>query len=177
MYDESYDTLLAFALTTLADRWWEPQVGLVAAALLLPEGASYAATSYMAATGRYYHAEHQAVETAKANGSRTLSNAAMAVTLSPCTKGMATSRIGPPCVQLLKNSGIFRVHTGVVDPLFSNEGEYANVGIKLTVTQNPRLVRACSSLLAVFTQFGRRVNTDIVGVKRELGTDFAAGLI
>ena len=130
----------------------------------------------MADAGRYYHAEYEAIRVAKSHGAQIQSSAAIAVTLSPCMKGMAKSRIGPPCTQVLKDLGILRVHAGVIDPLYSSEEEYARVGIDLTTTRNPRLARACISLLAVFTKFGNRVNEDIVGVKRELGAGFLLGL-
>lgn len=166
------DALLCIALARLHECWMEERVGLVAAAISVSDGASFSATSYQYRIGEYIHAEANAIEVAHKYGIHDFSkNVIMAITLSPCIRD-SRSRIGVSCVDRLRDLGIRRIHVGVIDQKQGDAERYRKLGFELTVTESQRLSGACHALLGVFDKFGNRVNTDIVGVKKELGPFF-----
>jgi pyrimidine deaminase RibD-like protein len=170
--EQTLDAYLSAALARLQETWNDTKVGLVAAALVAPDGAIFTATSIQLQPGRYIHAERAAIQLARSHGLSSLApDAIMAVTLSPCIRPLAT-RDGPACVELLLDSGIRRVHVGVIDPKQGDAETYEKLGLKLSVTRDKRLSEACNALLGVFTTYGNQVNTNISGVKKELGAEF-----
>jgi pyrimidine deaminase RibD-like protein len=163
---------LSAALARLQETWNDAKVGLVAAALVAPDGAIFTATSIQPQPGRYIHAERAAIQLARNYGFPSLApDTIMAITLSPCIRPSET-RDGPACVELLLNSGIRHVHVGVIDPKQGDAETYQKLGLKLSVTRDKRLSEMCNALLGVFTTYGNQVNTNISGVKNELGAEF-----
>jgi len=170
--DAMPDALLGVALARLKHAWLDQGVGLVSAALGLPDGAIYTATSFQSEPGKYVHAELATICLAERHSvADAIANSTMAITISPCVRASST-RVGISCVDLLKKYGIRRVHVGVIDPTQGSLTSYQEIGLDLSVTEEKPMAKACEALLKVFEKYGNRVNTDIETVNNEIGIEF-----
>jgi pyrimidine deaminase RibD-like protein len=173
MVDESLeDETLRRAIKALAETWWQPHVGVVAAALRKQDGLFVAATSRRSPDGRFYHAESELLDLSAPLPN---TNAAIAITLSPCVQS-SHSRIGPPCTERLIDAGVTRVHVGSLDLSQGSLELYQRIGLTVSVTQAPDLKTRCDSLRGLFQAFGSRINSETPQVKKELGEEFVREL-
>lgn len=172
---DSLDYLLRRALAHLADNWFEPGVGIVAASLRTTSGSVLLATSRVVRPGIYAHAESELLEAFdKQKGSQEgVAGSVMAVTLSPCISP-SRSRDGLSCATLIENAGIKIAHVGVVDKKQGGVNAYDAFNFALSQSHDYRLQRNCRDLLELFSRFGQTLNNDIETVKSELGHGFYA---
>ena len=172
------DRYLADALRCLQRTWWRPEVGIVVAGIIADGCEPVFATSTSAGPGCWYHAERNALTNFQRLYGTPAPGSLVVSSLSPCLRP-SVSRAGESCTQLLLDHGLTTVHAGIVDPEQTSAGTqaYAKQGLDVTLTFDPKLVTACRELLNLFSQYGNRINFDLIDIKASLGEEFAARLV
>jgi pyrimidine deaminase RibD-like protein len=158
-------------LEHLSSNWLQPEVGLVAAGVFDPRFPPVLATSTQPETGKWVHAECNAVNLFRRKYGMPTSKSLVVVTLSPCVIARSTSRCGVPCAQLLNEAALRRLHVGIVDCLQFPRGvaDYGQFGLSVTLSKDPACRAVCDAIMEIFKAQGDRVNTDIRRVKAEAG--------
>lgn len=164
------DQYLEMALQYLIQHWNEPNTGIVAAALIDGEKQIFA-TSYRSGDN-WYHAERNAFDSFKQKFGQPSSNSIIISTLSPCIHSLKY-RKEPSCCDLISELGIKSIHFGVLDTHHASSLDtYRQLGFNATLTQDSKLNRLCIKLMNLFSQYESRINTDLIGIKKELGDAF-----
>lgn len=114
--DEQLDEILTRLCEVVIEGQREdPNLGMVAAAVLDPAGNCVTGINYPAQDGRRVHAERAAIENYIDRFGPVPPNSIVVTTLSPCNQPME-EREGESCQALLDQHGIDTVYCGYVDP-------------------------------------------------------------
>lgn len=164
------DEMLGQVIEHLIEHWMDPGTGIVAAGVFDPRKGNVMRMSKQTEEGKWLHAERNAISVFERMYGAVGPNTIVVVTLSPCTKSVSQSRIGAPCLDLLLEKGIKKVHTGVIDVLtgFAVEN-YKEKGIELSVTEAEPYSRVCCALSDLFEQYGQKINSDLMNIKEKIG--------
>ena len=168
-----YDQILLQTLNFLQTNWLNPQTGIVACCLVDGNKKAFATSTK---NGDYWrHAELNAyLEFKKQYATEPSSSATFVVTLSPCLDDLK-HRHEDSCTHLLNEIGVKRVHFGVLDSMHADSlNRYRQAGLTPSLTNNQYCSQMCEKLMALFSQYDSRINTDLVGIKEELGESFFA---
>lgn len=170
MLAENLDRLLLETIGYLIDRWYERDVGIVASCLVDGDNKVFATSTRDGQNWK--HAERNAYEAFRKVYGEPSSDAVFVVTLSPCLKTLKY-RGEPSCSQLMKELGVKRTHFGVLDDMHVNCPEdYAENALIATLTEDLRLADMCKKLMSMFAIYDSRINSDLLGIKLELGDQF-----
>lgn len=165
-----FDNLLAQTLRHLYTHWYEENVGIVSCCLA--DGSNKAFATSTRDGKNWKHAERNAYEKFQTLYGQPSSNSIFVVTLSPCLKNLKY-REQSSCSELMKKIGIARTHFGVLDTMHvSCLEDYKNYGLQASVTKDASLASMCKNLMAIFSDYDSRINTDLLGIKEELGSNF-----
>lgn len=151
--------------------WFEPNVGIVACALIDLGDRKVFATSEKTEDGKWLHAERNALNKFESIYGAPTKNAIFVTTLSPCDN-FCSSRAGESCVNLILNSGISRVHFGSLEPHHNGSLDcYSNLGISSSLTKETNLLSICDNIANLFSIYGSKLNDELVAIKKQCGTD------
>lgn len=140
--DEQLDQILTRLCEVVVQGQKEnPELGMVAAAVLDPEGNCVTGINYPAPDGRRVHAERAAIENYTDRFGPIPPNSIVITTLSPCNQHM-DERAGESCQDLLDQHGIDSVYCGYVDPT----QESHQVGL----TANKKIQALCRAFADTF---------------------------
>ena len=118
------------------------------------------------------HAERNAYEQFCKQFGSPSPEAIFVVTLSPCLANLKY-RKEPSCSELMRRVGVTRTHFGIIDDIqASSIKDYEKLGITASYTTNLYLSRVCERLMSLFSTYDARINSDLLGIKKELGNDF-----
>lgn len=172
------DDVLLQAILLLRDTWENPEVGIVAAAIVDPRFEPVFGVSLRTPSRRWLHAERNVLQEFENRYGVPGQNALMITTLSPCTKVNSLSRAGKPCAQLLMEKRFRRVHTGCIDLCAAPRGDmdYRPYGFELSLTDHPVCKRICDILCGLFSCYGQRINSDIERIKADTRDSVFAAL-
>lgn len=157
------------ALSGLFEHWYNPKVGLVAAALVDGDKVAYSMSSYNE-EGKRKHAERQAVESFKTQYGKPSPDAVMVVSLGPCYKEHDT-RAGEACSTLLKQEGIRKLYIGAMDATQDRTVKaYEEMGFEVQVCKKPVLATCCYMLAKMFPRYeeARQQGTPMSEIKLKL---------
>ncbi len=164
------DQYLEKTIQHLAKHWFEADVGIVAAGLIDGANETYA-TSYRNGPV-WYHAERNAYDLFQKKYGEPSKNAVFVSTLSPCIDDLKY-RKEYSCCTLISSLGIQKIYFGVLDTHHTPSLDtYKQLGFHPTLTQNEKLHAICKKLMQLFAQYESRINTDLIGIKKELGPLF-----
>jgi tRNA(Arg) A34 adenosine deaminase TadA len=145
---EQRDELLYGILKYLRDLPREKRSVVVAGIYDLETNQLYAASSRAVPNtseyGMWNHAEFEAMQLAFENGADP-SKCIVITSLSPCVVG-SSCRPHDPCANMLLDAGFKNIHTGHIDIRQATLGEYREMGLNITVTENQQLARICVGL-------------------------------
>jgi len=123
----------------------DPDLGMVASAVLDPDGNCVSAVNYPDEQGRRVHAERAAIDAYKEQFGELPDGCTIITTLSPCTEDMP-DRHGESCTDMINQTNIRRVYAGYSDP----SQDESNKKFKLTTTTNPRIKKLCKAYADTF---------------------------
>ena len=92
----------------------DPDLGMVAAAVLDPDNRCVAGINYPRPNGQRVHAERAAIDAYAQQFGAVPQGSIVITTLSPCSEHM-DERDGTPCTDLLHDHGIHKVYCGYKD--------------------------------------------------------------
>lgn len=165
-----FDDLLKETLKYLYEHWYEENVGIVSCCLADKNNKAFATSTRDGKNWK--HAERNAYEKYQTLYGQPTSDSVFVVTLSPCLKNLKY-RGQSSCSELMKKIGVARTHFGVLDTMHASSlADYKNYGIDASVTKNASLASMCENLMAIFSDYDSRINTDLLGIKKELGSNF-----
>jgi pyrimidine deaminase RibD-like protein len=172
---EELDTILLETLTFLSKNWLDPNTGIVACCLVDGDKKAFATSSKNPPF--WIHAERNAYTTFKHQyQSEPSSSAFFVVTLSPCLIDLK-HRQEASCTDLLNQLGIKRIHFGVLDAMHAKSLDaYRQAGLLPSLSKDSTCKILCEKLMGLFATYDARINTDLMGIKKELGEDFFAKL-
>lgn len=165
------DDVLLETLQFLKQNWLDPEVGIVACCLV--DGAKKAFATSKKQGNYWTHAERNAyMNFKKVYGKEPSSSAIFVVTLSPCAASLK-HRQEDSCSALLNQLNIKRVHFGVLDSMHAESlNSYSTIGLTPSLTVNSDCKVLCERLMSLFSKYDSRINSDLLGIKKELGDDF-----
>jgi hypothetical protein len=77
------------------------------------------------------------------------------------------------CTYLLNQLGVERVHFGVLDSMHVDSlDKYRQAGLMPSLTENISYKIMCEKLMALFSMHDSQINSDLIGIKNELGNSF-----
>ena len=120
-------------------------LGMVAAAVLDPDGNCVSAVNYPDEQGRRVHAERAALDAYREQFGQLPKGCTIITTLSPCTEDMP-DRHGECCTDLINSTNVRRVYAGYSDP----SQEETHNKFKLMITTNPRIKSLCKAYADTF---------------------------
>ena len=170
------DQLLLKTLIYLFEKWYKPEVGIVACALKDGDNIVFATSTRNG--NNWLHAERNAYEKFKSTYEISPSkNAFFVITLSPCITSLKY-RNEASCSDLIRTLGIERVHFGVLDSMYVETiATYSKFGLTATLTKNQDIQRMCSKLMDMFSIYDSRINYELLTIKAELGNDFFSPIL
>jgi len=124
-----------------------PDLGMVAAAVLDPDNQCIAGINYPSETGHRVHAERAAIDAYARQFGAVPRGSIVITTLSPCSEHM-DERYSDDCTELLHEHGIHKVYCGYQDPT-------QRVGHKrfhTECTRNRKLHELCHQFAATFLE-------------------------
>lgn len=164
------DNYLLQALNYLRERWYQEHIGIVVCALIDGDKTVYATSSRNGKN--WVHAERNAYNKFIKLFGQPSTNAAFIISLSPCIKHLKY-RDEPSCSELIKNSGVSKIHFGVLDTLHASSlAEYSNAGLSPSLSKNSKIKMMCENLMSLFERYESRINTNLLDIKNELGDAF-----
>lgn len=168
------DNILIETLKFLELNWLNENVGIVACCLVDGNKKVFATSSKHGVFWR--HAERNAYQKFKDLYSVQPSHDALfVVTLSPCIKQLKY-RHEDSCTTLMNQLGIKRVHFGVLDEMHATSCErYVHAGLIPSTSEDSWCIAMCEKLKDLFNIYDTRINSDLLGIKHELGNEFFAG--
>lgn len=169
------DDILRETLEFLRKNWLNENTGIVACCLVDGDKKSFATSSKNQPFWK--HAERNAYEEFKKQYDIEPSESAMfVVTLSPCVNNLK-HRQEESCAHLMNQLGIKRIHFGVLDFMHADSLEiYRHAGLIPSLTGNTSYKMMCEKLMSLFSIYDSRINSDLIGIKNELGDHFFAEL-
>ncbi|MDO8487732.1 MAG: hypothetical protein Q7S31_00260 [bacterium] len=148
------DKYLTDAITSLRVNWQDPGVGIVAAVLVGPHGQTVSSLSTYEGEGRFSHAEANALKLHFQWLGKVAPGTKAVVTLSPCIQLNPETRVGKSCTEMLLENGISQVHVGHLDTFqLPSIAAYQELGLQVTVTEDPQLGSICRALANLFGQY------------------------
>lgn len=165
------EILLGETLEFLRKNWLNSDAGIVACCIADGEKKAFATSSRNIPFWR--HAERNAyLEFKKRYASEPSASAIFVVTLSPCLSALKY-RQEESCAALLQQLGIKRVHFGVLDKMHVDSLEqYYQLGLTPSLSEQVPYQSICEKLMGLFAQYNSRINSDLIGIKNELGSSF-----
>jgi pyrimidine deaminase RibD-like protein len=161
------DILLTRVIELLSREWMSKSVGLVCAGIFDGDN-EMIAPSISPETGKWIHAERNALNKFIQQFGTPSSSAVVVTTLSPCVVELK-SRIGDSCTELLEITGLHTVHAGVLDSLQKDSlAIYRARSIEFSLTNDPLCKRVCERLLGMFETYGTRVNFELPLIKETI---------
>ncbi len=165
-----FDNYLLQALNYLRERWYQEHTGIVVSALKDDARIVYATSSRNGKN--WVHAERNSYNKFIKLFGKPSANAAFIISLSPCIKNLKY-REESSCFELIKNSGISRIHFGVLDTLHAPSlADYASAGLQPSLSKNSNISMMCENLMSLFERYESRINTNLLDIKNELGDPF-----
>ena len=137
--------LVDLCAMVMAGKRKDPDLGMVAAAVLDPDGNCASAVNYPDEQGRRVHAERAALDAYREQFGELPKGCTIITTLSPCTEDMP-DRHGESCTDLINSTGIRRVYAGYADP----SQDETHKKFKLMITANPRIKSLCKAYADTF---------------------------
>jgi pyrimidine deaminase RibD-like protein len=125
----------------------DPDLGMVAAAVLDPDNRCVAGINYPSETGHRVHAERAAIDAYTQQFGAVPRGSIVITTLSPCSEHM-DERDGTPCTDLLHDHGIHKVYCGYKDPTQRDSHKRFHT----EATRNPKLHELCHQFAATFLE-------------------------
>ena len=125
----------------------DPDLGMVAAAVLDPDNRCVAGINYPRPNGQRVHAERAAIDAYTQQFGAVPQGSIVITTLSPCSEHM-DERYGEDCTELMHEHGIRKVYCGYKDPTQS----VAHKRFHTECTRNPKLHELCHQFAATFLE-------------------------
>jgi len=125
----------------------DPDLGMVAAAVLDPDNRCVAGINYPRSNGQRVHAERAAIDTYTQQFGPVPQGSIVITTLSPCSEHM-DDRYSDDCTDLMHEHGIRKVYCGYKDPTQSAEHKRFHT----EATRNPKLHELCHQFAATFLE-------------------------
>jgi pyrimidine deaminase RibD-like protein len=168
------DHLLEQTIQFLKDHWLDHGVGIVAACIA--DGEKIVFATSIQKGDFWYHAERNAYDSFKLKFGEPGKNASFISTLSPCI-GDLKHRKEESCANLISNLGIKKIHFGVLDTHHTiSVDAYKQFGFQPSLTKDDNLHAICTRLMNLFTQYDSRINQDLIGIKKEIGSAIFKGI-
>jgi pyrimidine deaminase RibD-like protein len=124
-----------------------PDLGMVAAAVLDPDNRCVAGINYPQRNGQRVHAERAALDAYTQQFGAVPQGSIVITTLSPCSDHM-DERYGEDCTELMHEHGIHKVYCGYKDPT----QPAAHKRFHTECTRNPKLHELCHQFAATFLE-------------------------
>jgi pyrimidine deaminase RibD-like protein len=144
-YDKLDNILVDLCALVMKGKRKDPDLGMVAAAVLDPDNNCVSAVNYPDKEGHRVHAERAAIDAYQEQFGELPEGCTIITTLSPCTEDMP-DRHGESCTDLINSTGIRRVYAGYADPSQDEAHKQFNV---ITST-NPRIKSLCNAYADTF---------------------------
>ena len=125
----------------------DPDLGMVAAAVLDPDNRCVAGINYPQRNGQRVHAERAAIDAYTQQFGAVPQGSIVITTLSPCSDHM-DERYGEDCTELMHEHGIRKVYCGYKDPTQSS----AHKRFHTEATRNRKLHELCHQFAATFLE-------------------------
>lgn len=125
----------------------DPDLGMVAAAVLDPDNRCVAGINYPQRNGQRVHAERAAIDAYTQQFGAVPQGSIVITTLSPCSEHM-DERYSDDCTELMHEHGIHKVYCGYKDP---TQGA-AHKRFHTECTRNPKLHELCHQFAATFLE-------------------------
>lgn len=125
----------------------DPDLGMVAAAVLDPDNRCVAGINYPQRNGQRVHAERAAIDAYTQQFGAVPQGSIVITTLSPCSDHM-DERYGEDCTELMHEHGIRKVYCGYKDPTQSA----AHKRFHTECTRNRKLHELCHQFAATFLE-------------------------
>ena len=125
----------------------DPDLGMVAAAVLDPDNRCVAGINYPQRNGQRVHAERAAIDAYTQQFGAVPQGSIVITTLSPCSDHM-DERYGEDCTELMHEHGIRKVYCGYKDPTQSS----AHKRFHTEATRNRKLHELCHQFVATFLE-------------------------
>ena len=125
----------------------DPDLGMVAAAVLDPDNRCVAGINYPQRNGQRVHAERAAIDAYNQQFGAVPQGSIVITTLSPCSDHM-DERYGEDCTELMHEHGIRKVYCGYKDPTQSA----AHKRFHTECTRNRKLHELCHQFAATFLE-------------------------
>jgi pyrimidine deaminase RibD-like protein len=125
----------------------DPDLGMVAAAVLDPDNRCVAGINYPQRNGQRVHAERAAIDAYTQQFGAVPQGSIVITTLSPCSDHM-DERYGEDCTELMYEHGIRKVYCGYKDPTQSA----AHKRFHTECTRNRKLHELCHQFAATFLE-------------------------
>jgi len=125
----------------------DPDLGMVAAAVLDPDNRCVAGINYPQRNGQRVHAERAAIDAYTQQFGAVPQGSIVITTLSPCSDHM-DERYGEDCTELMHEHGIRKVYCGYKDPTQSA----AHKRFHTEATRNRKLHELCHQFAATFLE-------------------------
>lgn len=165
------DAILGETLEFLRKNWLNSDTGIVACCIVDGDKKAFATSSRNVPFWK--HAEKNAyLEFKKLYASEPSPSAIFVVTLSPCLSDLKY-RQEESCSALLQQLGVKRIHFGVLDKMHADSLEkYYQIGLSPSLSEQGSYQMVCEKLMGLFAQYHSRINSDLIGIKKELGSSF-----
>lgn len=164
------DGFLSKTIEYLIQNWYQENTGIVACGIKDDEKFAFATSTKNGKN--WLHAEQNAYTNFRKLHGDPIKKATFVITLSPCIKNLKY-RAEAPCVELIKKSGIRRIHFGVLDTLHAPSlTAYEAMGFISSVTQQHKLAIVCTNLMNLFATYDARINNELLTIKKSLGDSF-----
>jgi pyrimidine deaminase RibD-like protein len=146
-YDKLDRILAQLCEMVIRGQQQNPDLGMVAAAVLDPDNQCIAGINYPSDTGHRVHAERAAIDAYTQQFGAIPQGSIVITTLSPCSEHM-DERYSDDCTELLHEHGIHKVYCGYQDPT----QPAAHKRFHTECTRNRKLHELCHQFAATFLE-------------------------